>query len=49
MPEGRRARLTGRIGGPGVRDKRHEVIAATVAVQLLQGARTAVQENRESA
>ncbi len=49
IPEGRLARLTCPIGVPGVRDKRPEVIAATVAVQLLQAARTAVQGNRESA
>ena len=49
IPEGRLARLTCPIGVPGVRDKRPGVIAATVAVQLLQAARTAVQENRESA
>jgi xanthine dehydrogenase accessory factor len=49
IPEGRLARLTCPIGVPGVRDKRPEVIAATVAVQLLQAAQTAVRRNRESA
>jgi xanthine dehydrogenase accessory factor len=49
IPEGRLARLTCPIGVPGVRDKRPTVIAATVAVQLLQAARTTVQRNRESA
>ncbi len=49
IPEGRLARLTCPIGVPGIRDKRPEVIAATVAVQLLQAARAAVQINRESA
>ena len=49
IPEGRLARLTCPIGVPGVRDKRPGVIAATVAVQLLQATRTAVQKNRESA
>ena len=49
IAEGRLARLTCPIGVPGVRDKRPEVIAATVAVQLLQAARTALQSNRESA
>ncbi len=49
VPEGRLARLTCPIGVPGVRDKRPGVIAATVAVQLLQATRTAVQKNRESA
>ncbi len=49
IPEGRLARLTCPIGVPGVRDKRPEVIAATVAVQLLQAAHAAVQRNLESA
>ena len=49
IPEGRLARLTCPIGVPGVRDKRPEVIAATVAVQLLQVAHAVVQKNRESA
>jgi xanthine dehydrogenase accessory factor len=49
IPESRLARLTCPIGVPGVRDKRPEVIAASVAVQLLQVAHTAVQKNRESA
>jgi xanthine dehydrogenase accessory protein XdhC len=49
IPEGRLARLTCPIGVPGVRDKRPEVIAATVAVQLLRATRAEVQRNRESA
>jgi xanthine dehydrogenase accessory protein XdhC len=49
IAEGRLVRLTCPIGVAGIRDKRPEVIAATVAVQLLQTARTVVQENRESA
>ena len=49
IPEGRLAGLTCPIGVPGVRDKRPEVIAASVAVQLLQVASTVVQGNRESA
>jgi xanthine dehydrogenase accessory factor len=49
IPEARLARLTCPVGLPGIRDKRPEVIAAAVAVQLLQAARTAVQTNRESA
>jgi len=49
IAEGRLVRLTCPIGVPGIRDKRPEVIAATVAVQLVQVARTAVQRNRESA
>ena len=49
IPEGRLARLTCPIGVPGVKDKRPEVIAASVAVQLLQAAATAVQVNRETA
>ena len=49
IPENRLARLTCPIGVPGVRDKRPGVIAASVAVQLLQVARTAVQKNLESA
>ena len=49
IAENRLARLTCPIGVPGVRDKRPEVIAASVAVQLLQVAHTAVQKNLESA
>ncbi|MHA1527785.1 MAG: xanthine dehydrogenase accessory protein XdhC [Alphaproteobacteria bacterium] len=49
VPEGRLARLTCPIGAPGVRDKRPEIIAAATAVQLLQVARTSVQDNRQSA
>ncbi len=49
IPESRLARLTCPIGVPGIRDKRPEVIAASVAVQLLQVAHTAVLKNRESA
>jgi xanthine dehydrogenase accessory factor len=49
IPEARLARLTCPVGVPGIRDKRPEVIAAAVAVQLLQAARTAVQTNRETA
>ncbi|MFQ5567886.1 MAG: xanthine dehydrogenase accessory protein XdhC [Paracoccaceae bacterium] len=48
IPEGRLARLTCPIGVPGIRDKRPGVIAASVAVQLLQVAAMAVQENRET-
>ncbi len=49
IAENRLARLTCPIGVPGVRDKRPEVIAASVAVQLLEAASTAVQKTRESA
>ncbi len=49
IPESRLARLTCPIGVPGIGDKRPEVIAASVAVQLLQAAHTAVQTNRETA
>ena len=49
IPENRLALMTCPIGVPGIRDKRPEVIAASVAVQLLQVANTAVQKNRESA
>jgi xanthine dehydrogenase accessory factor len=49
IPEARLARLTCPVGVPGIRDKRPEVIASAVAVQLLQAARTEVQKNRESA
>jgi xanthine dehydrogenase accessory factor len=43
------AGLTCPIGVPGVRGKRPEVIAASVAVQLLLVASTEIQGNRESA
>jgi len=49
IPEGRLARLTCPIGVPGISDKRPEIIAASVAVQLLQVAKSTVQINRESA
>ena len=49
IPEARLTRLTCPIGVPGIRDKRPEVIAASVAVQLLQVSHTSVQINRETA
>jgi len=48
IPEARLARLTCPIGVPGVRDKRPAVIAASIAVQLLQVSHTAVRVNRET-
>jgi xanthine dehydrogenase accessory factor len=49
IPEARLARLTCPVGVPGIRDKRPEVIAASVAAQLLQVTQSAVQVTRESA
>ena len=49
LPEPQIARLTCPIGLPGLRDKRPAVIAASVAVQLLQVAQVRSQVNRESA
>lgn len=49
IPEARLARLTCPIGVPGLSDKRPGVIAASVAVQLLQVTAAASQENRETA
>ena len=49
IAEGLVARLTCPIGVSGVRDKRPAVIAASVAVQLLQVAEADIQVTRESA
>lgn len=49
VSEDRLARLTCPIGMPGLRDKRPEVIAASVAVQLLEVASEGVQQTRRRA
>ena len=49
IAESRLARLTCPIGVPGVSDKRPGVIAASVAVQLLQAASVSVEQNRKTA
>jgi len=49
IPESRLARLVCPIGVPGINDKRPEVIAASVVVQLLEMAVCGVQKNLKTA
>jgi xanthine dehydrogenase accessory factor len=49
LPEAMLARLVCPVGVPGIRDKRPEVIAASIAAQLLKVSSEAIQVSRESA